>query len=76
LLLKVLVHSYAAVLSVNPGDHPVLCSEAPWNEQKNRERTAEIFFEDLQVPSYMSVKNAVLASFANGRATSIVLDSG
>jgi len=33
-------------------------------------------FEKYSVPAYFLVKNAVLAAFANGRATGIVVDSG
>jgi len=33
-------------------------------------------FEKYNVPAYFLVKNAVLAAFANGRATGIVVDSG
>jgi actin-related protein len=33
-------------------------------------------FEKYNVPAFFLVKNAVLAAFANGRATGIVVDSG
>ena len=33
-------------------------------------------FEKYNVPAFFLVKNAVLAAFANGRSTGLVLDSG
>lgn len=33
-------------------------------------------FEKYQIPAFFLVKNAVLAAFANGRSTGVVLDSG
>ena len=33
-------------------------------------------FEKYNVPAFFLVKNAVLAAFANGRSTALVLDSG
>lgn len=56
--------------------HPVLFSEAAWNVRNNRERLTELMFEKYSVPAFFLVKNAVLAAFANGRATALVVDSG
>ncbi|KAG8379369.1 hypothetical protein BUALT_Bualt07G0081400 [Buddleja alternifolia] len=39
-------------------------------------RAAEIMFEKYQVPALFMAKNAVLTSFASGRSTSLVVDSG
>lgn len=54
----------------------MLFSEAPWNVRNNRERLTELMFEKYNVPAFFLVKNAVLAAFANGRATALVVDSG
>lgn len=56
--------------------HPVLFSEASWNVRSNREKLTELMFEKYNVPAFFLVKNAVLAAFANGRATALVVDSG
>ena len=56
--------------------HPVLFSEASWNVRNNREKLTELMFEKYNVPAFFLVKNAVLAAFANGRATALVVDSG
>ncbi|KAF8391957.1 hypothetical protein HHK36_022297 [Tetracentron sinense] len=39
-------------------------------------RTAELMFEKYKVPALFLAKNAVLTSFASGRATSLVVDRG
>lgn len=44
--------------------------------RSKREKLTELMFEKYNVPAYFLVKNAVLAAFANGRATGIVVDSG
>ena len=33
-------------------------------------------FEKYNIPAFFLVKNAVLAAFANGRSTGLVVDSG
>ena len=47
-----------------------------WNTRAKREKLTEIMFEKYNVPAFYLVKNAVLAAFANGRSTGIVVDSG
>lgn len=73
---KVLDYTYAKVIQSESQYHPVLFSEASWNVRANRERLTELMFEKYNVPAFFVVKNAVLAAFANGRATALVVDSG
>lgn len=73
---KVLDYTYAKVIQSESMYHPVLFSEAAWNVRNNRERLTELMFEKYSVPAFFLVKNAVLAAFANGRATALVVDSG
>ena len=47
-----------------------------WNQKGRREKLTELMFEKYNVPAFFLVKNAVLAAFANGRSTGLVLDSG
>ncbi|KAF5730378.1 actin-related protein 4-like [Tripterygium wilfordii] len=63
-------------LLIDPKEHPLLLAEPSSNIQLQRERTAELMFEKYQVPALFLAKNAVLTSFASGRATSLVVDSG
>lgn len=73
---KVLDYTYSKVIQSDAEYHPVLFSESPWNVRSKREKLTELMFEKYNVPAYFLVKNAVLAAFANGRATGIVVDSG
>lgn len=73
---KVLDYAYQRVIMSDSEHHPVLFSEASWNTRHNREKLTELLFEKYKVPAFFLVKNAVLAAFANGRATALVVDSG
>uniref|UniRef100_A0A224YQK8 Actin-like protein 6B n=1 Tax=Rhipicephalus zambeziensis TaxID=60191 RepID=A0A224YQK8_9ACAR len=73
---KVLDYTYSRHVKSEPHLHPVLMSEASWNARTKREKLTEIMFEKYSVPAFFLVKNAVLAAFANGRSTGIVVDSG
>merc|ERR1712176_542179 len=73
---QIMDYSYDSIIKSDSEQHPVLFSEAPWNQKMKREKLTEIMFEKYKVPAFFLVKNAVLAAFANGRSTGIVLDSG
>ncbi|WVY98974.1 hypothetical protein V8G54_031125 [Vigna mungo] len=62
-------------LLVDPKERPMLLAEQCSNTQEQRERAAELMFEKYKVPALFLAKNAVLTSFASGRATSLVVDS-
>jgi len=72
---KIWEHTFEQ-LDVDPKDHPVLLTEAPLNPHKNRERITELMFETFKVPSMYIAIQAVLALYASGRTTGIVLDCG
>ncbi|KAK9428810.1 actin family [Lipomyces doorenjongii] len=67
---------YTQGLKVLSEEHPVLITEAPLNPRQNRKRTAEIFFETFNVPALFVSVQAVLALYASGRTTGLVLDAG
>ncbi|XP_032752683.1 actin-related protein T3 [Rattus rattus] len=69
-------HIYDYNLNLNPSDGPVLVTEPALNPLADRQHISEVFFENLGVPAfYMSVQ-AVLALFAAGFTTGLVLNSG
>lgn len=72
----VLDYVYSKCIQSESQFHPVLMSESPWNARNKREKLTELMFEKYNVPAFFLVKNAVLAAFANGRATCLVVDSG
>ncbi|KAH9312208.1 hypothetical protein KI387_027243, partial [Taxus chinensis] len=69
-------HAFRERLRIDPKEHPMLLSEPSSNSANQRERTAEVMFENHNVPALFLAKNAVLTSFASGRATSLVVDCG
>mmetsp|Transcript_28909 Transcript_28909/g.49388 ORF Transcript_28909/g.49388 Transcript_28909/m.49388 type:complete len:369 (-) Transcript_28909:75-1181(-) len=64
------------LLDAEPEAHPILLTEPPLNPRKNRERMMEIMFEKYKVPACHISIQAVLALYASGRTTGIVLDCG
>lgn len=73
---KILDHAYSKHIKSETHLHPVLMSEPPWNARGKREKLTELMFEKYNIPAFFLVKNAVLAAFANGRSTGVVVDSG
>ncbi|KAL5134414.1 Actin-related protein 4 [Glycine soja] len=69
-------HAFRECLLIDPKEHPMLLAEPSSNSQQQRERTAELMFEKYKAPALFLAKNAVLTSFASGRATSLVVDGG
>ncbi|KAG7298508.1 Alpha-centractin [Plutella xylostella] len=63
-------------LSTFSEEHPVLLTEAPLNPRRNREKSAEVFFETFNVPALFVSMQAVLSLYATGRTTGVVLDAG
>ncbi len=75
-MTKIWHHCLYDQLRCMPEEHPLLITEAPMNPLKNREKMAEIFFEHFNVPAFYVAVQAVMALYASGRTTGIVLDAG
>ncbi|XP_069498532.1 actin-1-like [Ambystoma mexicanum] len=73
---KIWRHLYERELKIKPGSRPVLLTEAPLNPRQNREKMAEMMFERFDVPAIYVALQAMLALYASGHTTGIVLDSG
>lgn len=65
-----------AGLNVEQSEHPVLLTAPPLNPRGNLAKSAEVFFERFNVPAFYSQMQAILALYASGRTTGLVLDSG
>ena len=63
-------------LGVAVDQHPVLLTEAALNPRQVRGKAAELFFESFAVPAFYVELQAILALYASGRTTGVVLDSG
>ncbi|XP_045508354.1 actin-like protein 6A [Colias croceus] len=73
---KMLDYCYNKVIRSPSEHHPALFTEAVWTTRPAREKLAELLFEKYQAPAFFLVKNAVLAAFANGKSTALVVDAG
>lgn len=73
---KLWSYIYKDELKVKASEKPVFLSEPPLNPLQIREKATEIMFERFKVPAlYLSVQ-AMLALFASGRTSGLVMDSG
>jgi len=73
---KIWHHTYYNELRVNPSEHNTMMTEAPLNPKSNREKIITLLHETFDCGgSYISIQ-AVLALYASGRTTGIVVDSG
>ncbi|XP_003765229.1 actin, clone 302-like [Sarcophilus harrisii] len=73
---KIWKHLYEHGLREPPEQRPVLLTEAPLNPPENRAKMIEIFFETFQVPALYVALQGLMALYATGKNTGIVLDCG
>lgn len=73
---KIWRHIYRQALRMKPRERPLMLTEAPLNPASNRERMTEIMFEHFRVPAMFVGLQAMMALYAAGRTTGLVLDSG
>ncbi|KAI4870216.1 Actin/actin-like protein [Hypoxylon rubiginosum] len=57
-------------------ESPLLMTEAPWNTGKAREKVIEIAMESWGCPAFWLSRTPVLAAFAAGKASALVIDVG
>ncbi|KAJ5668784.1 Actin-related protein 4 [Penicillium macrosclerotiorum] len=57
-------------------DNPLLMTEPAWNPAKSREKTIEVAMENWGTPAFYLARNGVLAAFASGKASALVVDIG
>lgn len=55
---------------------PVLLTEPPLCDPKDREKIAQLMFETFKAPAVCVANSAVLSLFASGRTRGVVLESG
>ncbi|XP_054450581.1 protein piccolo-like [Pteronotus mesoamericanus] len=69
-------HLFYCRLGVQPEELAVLVADSPTSPRTNREKVAEILFEHFHVPAMQTAHQALLALYAYGRTTGLVLGSG
>ncbi|KAH3901357.1 related to actin and related proteins [Saccharomycodes ludwigii] len=57
-------------------EHPLLITEVPMNQRKNRAIMCEILFENIEVPAVYVAIPGILSLYSSGRTTGCILDSG
>jgi hypothetical protein len=72
---RVWSHTFYSELRIAPEEHPLLMTEPPLNPKANREKMTQICFETFNSPAFYVAVQAVLALYASGRATGLVLES-
>lgn len=63
-------------LGVMPSEHPLLFSDAPFSPATNREKLVEVAFEGLGAPGMFVASQPVLAVYAHGRISGLVVETG
>jgi actin, other eukaryote len=69
-------YAYYNQLRVAPEDQPILMTESSNSPTPTGEKMAQILFETFNAPAFYVSIQAVLALYASGRTTGIVLDCG
>ncbi|XP_040850809.1 uncharacterized protein LOC121165872 [Ochotona curzoniae] len=69
-------HLFYCRLGVQSEELAVLVADSPISPRTNREKVAEILFERFRVPAMQTVHQALLALYAYGRTTGLVVGSG
>jgi len=75
-MLKIWEHTIYNEVREDPKQCALMLTEAPMNPKGNREQMIQLAFNSLNVKAFYVGIQAVLAMFAAGRTTGIVLDSG
>jgi len=73
---EILAASLVRSLRLPVKETPLLFTEGSIHNKDLRLKMTEFLFERMQAPSIFLCKDSVLSSFACGRSTAIVLDSG
>uniref|UniRef100_A0A914H8L0 Actin n=1 Tax=Globodera rostochiensis TaxID=31243 RepID=A0A914H8L0_GLORO len=69
-------HTFENELNVEPTEFRVLLTEVALNSRENREKMVEVMFEKFKIPATYVEIQALLALYASGRTTGVVLASG
>ena len=69
-------YAFQEKLKVDPKECKVLLTEPPMNPKQNREKMAEVMFEEYGVEGMYVAIQAVLTLYAQGLLTGVVIDSG
>ncbi|KAJ1109253.1 hypothetical protein NDU88_006616 [Pleurodeles waltl] len=69
-------HIFYTELSVCPEELAVLVTDAPMSPATNREKAAELLFENFGVPAMYVSPQSLLSMYSYGRVSGLVVESG
>ena len=69
-------HSLGQYTRADTRETPMIIAEKPYNPPENRLKLTELMFEKFNIPALFLAKDAVLACYACGRTTGLVVDCG
>ncbi|XP_006025069.3 actin-like [Alligator sinensis] len=69
-------HIFYTELSVCPEELAVLVTDAPLSPTTNREKMAELLFENFEVPAMFVAHQSLLSVYSYGRTKGLVIGSG
>ena len=69
-------HALKDRLRLDASEHPMMLAEPTAQPDRDREEVVERMFEGRGPPALFLARDAVLSSFATGRATAMVVDAG
>ncbi|KAI3403901.2 hypothetical protein KGF56_003331 [Candida oxycetoniae] len=61
---------------IDSKEFPLVMTEQSWNTMKNKTKTCQIVFEQLEVPLFSLVKNPISQLYRCGKSTGLVIDIG
>ena len=73
---KMLGFIFSSELKVDPSDYNVLLTETPMNPKENKEKLAQIMFENFNVQGLYIALESLLPLFSVGKDTGISVDIG
>ena len=73
---KIWHYTFYNELKVAPEEHNVLLTESPYNTRREREQIAEMMFETFNSPCIYLSPQSVLATYAVGKSTGLMIDCG
>lgn len=73
---KIWTYAILQEMRTTPEEQEILLTEPPLNPKESREKMTSIMFEKFNVPYLYVGIQAVLALYASGRTTGLVIDSG
>lgn len=75
-MYKLWEHIFESELNLEPKNMHVLMTDSPLNSKENKQKMAEIMFEQFKVESLAIINTSVLSLFSTGKTTGIVVEVG